>query len=117
MLGVLCLILSSCAAVVIGAAVGTVAYLEGDLTTHLNSDIYNVVGATNAAADDLRLTPHSRIGDAYKAKMIAYRTDGTKVIVKLTPAGTNVTKVMIRVGTWGEEDYSRRVLRAIESYL
>ena len=106
--------LSSCAVLVIGAAVGTAVYLEGDLESQLGTDIYGAVNATNLAAADLNLTPVSRTGDANEALLIATDPEGRKVSVKLKPSGARVTQVSIRVGSGGNEGASRRILSAIE---
>lgn len=106
--------LSGCAVLVIGAAVGTAVYLEGDLESQLSTDIYGAVNATNLAAADLNLTPVSRTGDANEALLIATDPEGRKVSVKLKPSGARVTQVSIRVGSGGNEGASRRILSAIE---
>ena len=105
---------SGCAVLVIGAAVGTAVYLEGDLESHLNTDIYGAVNATNLASQDLQLVPVSRTGDANEALLIATDAEGRKVSVKLKPAGNRVTQINIRVGAGGNEGASRRVLAQIE---
>lgn len=106
--------LNSCAVLLIGAAVGTAVYLEGDLESNLSTDIYGAVEATRRASDDLRLTAVSRTGDANEALLIATDPEGRKVSIKLTPSGTNVTEVKIRVGSGGNEGASRRILSQIE---
>jgi hypothetical protein len=105
---------TSCAVLVIGAAVGTAVYLEGDLESQLATDIYGAVNATNEASQDLQLTPVSRTGDANEALLIATDTEGRKVSVKLRPSGAKVTKINIRVGSGGNEGASRRILSQIE---
>lgn len=106
--------LPGCAVLVIGAAVGTAVYLEGDLESHLGTDIYGAVNATNLASQDLGLVPVSRTGDANEALLIATDSEGRKVSVKLKPAGARVTQIKIRVGSGGNEGASRRILAQIE---
>ena len=107
---------SSCAVLVIGAAVGTAAYLEGELESHLTTDIFGAVEATNQAAIDLGIKPVSRTGDASQATMIATDWEGRKVTIKLEPAelNTKITEIKIRVGVGGNEGASRRILKQIE---
>ncbi len=113
------LTLSNCAVLLIGAAVGTAVYLEGELESHLPADITTCVDATNLAAQQLGLRPVSRTGDASEALMIALDQEERKVRIRLTPddLNTKVTQVKIRVGAGGNEGASRRILSAIESNL
>ncbi len=108
---------TGCAVVAVGAIVGAVAYLEGELKAELRGNIHEAVDATKAAARDLDLKPYSQTGDASRATMMATRPDGQRVIVRLEPRGPHLTVVRIRVGQFGERDYSYRVLRQIERYL
>ncbi|MCB1230439.1 MAG: DUF3568 family protein [Verrucomicrobiae bacterium] len=107
---------SGCAVLLIGAAVGTAVYLEGELESHLSTDIHGAIDATNVAAQQLGLRPVSRTGDASEALMIATDSEERKIRIKLTPDEMNnrITKVKIRVGVGGDEDASRRILAAIE---
>lgn len=109
---------SNCAVLLIGAAVGTAVYLEGELESSLATDIHGAVAATNKAAQDLGLRPVSRTGDETGALMIAMDQEERKVRVELTPEelNTRVTNVSIRVGV-GNEEASRRILAAIERNL
>lgn len=107
--------LAGCAALVVGAAVGTAAvFLEGDLEGYLATDIHGAVDATLAAADDLKLTAVSKTGDVYRATMVAQNPAGQKVTIKLHSESPAVTEVKIRIGVTGNEAESRRVLNAIE---
>lgn len=108
---------SGCAVVAVGAIVGAIAYLDGELKAEVNGDIRKVVGATKAAARDLRLKPYSQTGDENGATMMATRSDGERVVVRLIPQRHGTTLVRIRAGGFGDEDYSLRVLRQIERYL
>lgn len=105
---------TGCAVLLIGAAVGTAVYLEGDLESQLNTDIYGAVNATNQATEDLNLAPVSRTGDANEALLIATDSEGRKVTIKLRPSGQRVTEIKIRVGTGGNEGASRRILNQIQ---
>lgn len=113
------LTLSNCAVLLIGAAVGTAVYLEGELESHLPADITACVDATNLAAQQLGLRPISRTGDTSEALMIAMDQEERKVRIKLTPddLNTKVTQIEIRVGAGGNEAASRRILSSIESNL
>jgi hypothetical protein len=105
---------TGCAVLLIGAAVGTAVYLEGDLESQLNTDIYGAVNATNQASEDLNLVPVSRTGDANEAMLIATDPEGRKVTIKLRPSGQRVTEIKIRVGSGGNEGASRRILNQIQ---
>lgn len=107
---------TGCAVLLVGAAVGTAVYLEGDLESHLATDIYGAVDATNLATRDLQMRPVSRTGDATQATMVATDWEGRKVTIKLSPdrANPRITKISIRVGVGGNEGASRRILDQIQ---
>ena len=96
---------SGCAVVAVGAIVGAVAYLEGELKAEVNGGIHEVVAATKSAARDLRLKPYSQTGDENGATMMATRADGERVVIRLVPRHYGTTLVRIRAGSIGDERY------------
>lgn len=116
-LGLASSFLNGCAVVAVGAIVGAVAYVEGELVAHVTADIYKTVDATLEAATALDLRPIRQSGDETKAIMIAEDSGGNKVTIKLRPAGPEVTEVRIRYGNIGDKRESSRVLNAIERAL
>jgi len=110
-------LLSSCAVVAVGAVVGTVAYIEGELVSYVSADMFQTVDATLEAVEDLQLTPVRQSGDRYKATMVTLNPEGEKVTIKLTPESSDITKVRIRYGNIGDKDASAKVLNAIERNL
>lgn len=111
--------LSNCAVVLIGAAVGTAVYLDGELKSHLNSDIKSAVDAVSKTGEQMALRTVSRTGDLNGALYIATDKLGRKIRIKLTPDPLNakVVEIRIRVGTPGDEEDSRRILTAVEKNL
>jgi len=72
--------------------------------------------AEGVARDQLVL--HADHGSPMKgATMLATRPDGERVMIRLEPKGPNATLIRIRVGNFGDEPYSYRVLRTIERHL
>ncbi len=108
---------SGCAVVALGAIVGTVAFAEGELSAPVAAGIYETVDATKEAARRLQLEPTAQVGDASMARMTAVDAYGNRVVIKLIPETTEVTRVNIRVNAFGDEAYSRRVLGEIQRSL
>lgn len=109
--------LSGCAVLAVGAVVGTIAYVEGELVAYVNADMFETVSATNLAASDLGLRALSRTGDEVRATMVAEDSYGNKITIRLLPETPLVTKVKIRVGNIGDQGYSQRIFKEIERHV
>lgn len=110
---------SACAVVLIGAAVGTAMYIDGELKSHLDADMKSAITAVNRTGEQMALRTVSRTGDLNGALYIATDKLGRKIKIKLTPDPLNarVVEIRIRVGSPGNEEDSRRVLMAVEKNL
>lgn len=106
---------TGCAAILLGAGVaagaGTVAYVKGDLESDENVDIEVARGA---AASALEAEGYTVVRDT-RAKGTSYTIKGERpgddsVVVTLESRRDTVTHVKIRVGTFGDEARSNRLL-------
>lgn len=111
---------SGCILLVVGAgAAGTVAYTQGDLEAEENQNIDQVYAATRKAADDLKLHVITGEGgkDALSAKLVARDAADKEITIKLKTVAQDVTKVSIRVGTFGSQTKQRLIYNKIQDNL
>jgi hypothetical protein len=120
-LGATLLLGSGCFLVAVGAAgavgAGTVAYIRGELDSALSNDLRTVDTATQRAVGQLQFAFVSDRADAFTSEIIARTANDVKVEINLTKEADNLTKVQIRVGTFGDEPMSRAILDRIKSNL
>ena len=122
LLTVLCVIaptlVCGCMLVAVGAgAVGTVAYVKGDLEAVEAKDLDTVYAAALKAADELGLKVTKESKDAMSAEIIARDAEDKKVTIKLKKTADNTTKLSIRIGVFGNERKSRLIYQAIQDNL
>lgn len=112
------LLVCGCMVVAVGAgAVGTVAYVKGDLEAVEAKDLDTVYAATLKAADELGLKVTKESKDAMSAAIIARDAEDKKVTIKLKKTADNTTKLSIRIGIFGNERKSRLIYQAIQDNL
>jgi hypothetical protein len=104
---VLVLLSGGCAAALVGAGAGTVAYIRGDLEAVVESNIDATYQASVKALGQLEITPTSKAKDALTAKIVGRDADDKKVTIKLARTADNLTKLSIRIGLIGDETKSR----------
>ncbi len=100
-----------------GAGAGTVAYVRGELSDNVD---YGIEAATRAAAkavEQLHLVKVSERTDALLGVIVARTGDDKKVEIRLERVGDSVTRIRIRVGTFGEQPLSQALLDKIHSDL
>ena len=113
-----CAAIQGCMLAAVGAgAAGTVAYIRGDLETVESADIEAVYKAVLKAMDELELAIVQKSKDAMSAKVTARDAQDKKVTVKLAATAEGMTKVSIRVGTFGSETKSRLIYDQIKKEL
>ncbi len=112
---------SGCFLVAVGAAgaagAGAVAYVRGELDATLSGGLDNVARASDVALDQLRFARISEGNSAVDAEVIARTGQDKKIIVRLNRTADNLTRVRIRVGTFGDEPTSRLLLDKIKANL
>lgn len=106
-----------CVALAVGAAagVGTVAYVKGELKSTEEIPLDRAWNATVATIEELEFTTRTMRKDALQGRLVARRADGSDVTIRLDADGSNLTKIGIRVGTFGDEALSRTMLEKIKT--
>jgi isopentenyl phosphate kinase len=111
---------SGCLVVAAGAgAAGTVAYLRGDMEVEESYDVRTVYVATRKAMDDLNLhVIEGETGqDALVATVVARDATDKRIAIKLKSVTDKVTKISIRIGTFGDEAKSQMIYNRIRENL
>ncbi len=110
--------MTGCLAIAIGgAAVGTVAYVNGALTESVQATPDKVVTATEKAFASLKLTLISKNASGLEGKVVGRTSDDKSVTVNIKTKGEKVSEVTIRIGTFGDETKSRVLMDAIAKNL
>jgi Protein of unknown function (DUF3568) len=116
------LVLGAGAAAAGGAAAGY-AYMNGKLYRDYPTDFTNAQTAVKVAMAEAQLPLLSQELGAGKAELTTRTTDGTSVKIFITtgasplPADGPVTRIGVRVGAFGEEGVSTRILDQIGKHL
>ncbi|MCR6654801.1 MAG: DUF3568 domain-containing protein [Opitutus sp.] len=105
---------SGCVAVVAaGAGAGAVAYVRGQLETTQTRDFERTVRGTQRAIEQLGFAKVSEKKDALLATFVARNAADKKIEIRLENLGQDLTKIRIRIGIFGDEELSRRILDKI----
>ncbi len=116
----LVLVFSSGCAVVVGGLVGgsTAAYLKGVLKTKEPASFDKVWFAVVEAVEQQEFEVTKKESKAGKALIEAKLPDQDKTVyITVKYHKPEITNLTIRVGIWGNEDESRRVLKLIHEKL
>lgn len=108
---------SGCIAVAAGAGAGAVAYIRGDLSATLDSSFDRVYKASQHAVQQLEFARVSDNKDALLGKIVVRNAADKKIEIKVERVGDNLSKVSIRVGTFGDETLSMAILDKIKANL
>lgn len=109
--------LSGCILLVAGAAAGGVVYIKGVAEKTYPHSVENVYNATLAGLKDANIGIYSKGYDATSGSIEAVLADGKKVKITLKAEGDSVTKIGIRIGTWGDKDRSMYIFEKIDKRL
>jgi len=119
--GAVGLVFTGCAAALlaggVAAGAGTVLYVKGDLQTTIERPYDDVWDASLEGIRALGLRPSRRDKGAEKGVIKTRRLDGKSVTILVYPQTRRTTKLSIRVGTFGDEESSLEILKAIEAKL
>jgi hypothetical protein len=118
--GVVCaMALPGCLAAAAGAAagVGAYAYAHGELWATVYGSLDDAYQASTIALEELGLRVVQEAHDTFGAHIVATETQGGDVSVDLVPEAERVTRIGVRVGTFGDQRKSRTVLRKIQDNL
>ncbi|MFP4541510.1 MAG: DUF3568 family protein [Opitutales bacterium] len=118
-MALLCLAaLPGCVALIAGgSAVGGTLYATGDLKSTIDETPRRTRDAIVEAADTLELVRISGESDALTGRYVFRTGDDRRITIRYQSIGERLTEVSIRVGTFGDEDLSLQILRAIRSEL
>jgi hypothetical protein len=107
-----------CAALVVGGAAGAgaVAYVRGELKSMEDASLNRVWVAARQAMTNLEFSLTSEEKDAFNGILIAQGAGDKKITVTLARKSDLVTEVRIRVGTFGDEAMSRKILETIRKH-
>jgi len=110
---------AGCVAFVAGAAGGGTGavYVLGDLEKDIARPVPVVQRASVSALQELGLPIQSQTGDQLSARIESEFADGKSVRIDIESEQQNRSKLSIRVGVFGNERRSRRILEAIERHL
>jgi hypothetical protein len=98
-----------------GAAAGTVAYVKGDLTAHVDADVEQTTKAARAVLIDMGSNvPEFTFGPA-EGKVYGRTPEDKKVNIDVKYQTERTSKLTIRVETFGNEAVSRQILDAIKA--
>ncbi len=110
---------SGCVAVVAAGAAGatTVAWVEGKLVVTLDSPYETVLRGADQAIAQLQFLKLSDSRDALTATLEARTAEDKKVIIDVKREGDHLTKVQIRVGSFGDKAVSQAIYDKIRANL
>ncbi|MBI5381200.1 MAG: DUF3568 family protein [Opitutae bacterium] len=108
---------SGCLVLAAGAGAGTVAFIRGELESTLSAKYDPAVRASERALDQLKFARISTKTDALVTVLVARTADDKRIEIKVSTVGEGVTKVQIRVGIFGDEALSLRILERIKAAL
>ncbi len=101
----------------VAAGAGTVAYIKDELKATEAYSVNDVWIATERAVDEMQLIVTEKEHYATAGRLDAYTADNKKVRIHLKRQGDNITEITIRIGTFGDEEFSRFILSKIQRNL
>lgn len=112
---------SGCWLFVVGAVAGatavTVAYVDGTLTADYATNYDHVVAATRLAITQLQFATPEEQADALSATFNTDNARGNHIKIVVTRINDNSTRVVIRVGAFGDEMISMAINDKIKADL
>jgi hypothetical protein len=99
------------------AAYGAHSYANGVYDGVAGATLDRTWRATLATLESMGLSITSKIKDGATARIVAQSADRTQIEVELARRSGDFTRVSIRVGIFGDEAESRRILGNIKSRL
>ena len=103
-----------CVAAAVGVgAVGTVAYIRGDLEAVEPASFDEVYVVARAVLEELKLNVIKDSKDAISAVIVALDAEDKKITIKLSGTTQRTTEFSIRVGLFGDEPKSRMIYQMI----
>jgi hypothetical protein len=100
-----------------GAAAGGVAYYMGELKSNERATPPEVVAAAKTALENMYIVIVSSNSDELTGEVIGRTSADDRIRVAVEYKSNGLSEVAIRVGTFGDEEMSRRILNDIEKAL
>src|SRR4051812_26328721 len=100
-----------------GAAGGTVAYMKGDVEAVVEGNVQQTFDATKAAMDELKMPLLATWASAMEGHVEARIGTDNKATVNINGQSEKISKVSIRVGTFGDQGLSQAILEKIKANL
>lgn len=122
LIGAMGVFTAGCGAIILAGAAGAagaggVLYAKGDLEATFDQPLAKVVDASRDAIDDMSLHLIDEKDLINEWQFICRREDDKKVTVKAISLTADTTKLSIRVGVFGDEDFSRLLYGKIRDRL
>jgi hypothetical protein len=107
------------AALVAGGAAtaGAIVWVKGKLEQELSVPLPTVYSATLAALKQFELPIQEKKKDQLVARVKSQLADGKRVWIDIRSLAESSTKITIRIGMFGDQSKSRRLLEAIRRNL
>lgn len=105
---------SACAFLAGGAAgVGAIAFISGELKSTEEVSLDTAWKATIKAIDEMGFSVKNREKDAFSAELIGFIASGKQLTINLKKESERFVQIRIRVGIFGNEFLSQRILENI----
>jgi hypothetical protein len=97
------MLISGCAALVVGAGAGTGAYtyVNGELVRSYPATYTRTMEVCTQVLNDLNMPIREQTSDGVRTTILTERKDGTPMTLKITIVGLDVTEVSVRTGVVG----------------
>ena len=119
LIGGTCLIISGCTAIVVCGAVGasSCVYLSGELESTEKASFNQAWNATQTMLKTSGYTVTSIEKDLFYTKFEAKDPGDRKITIKLITQSVDRIKIKVRVGTFGDESLSRKIIEDIRNQI
>ncbi|MFC1831588.1 DUF3568 family protein [Thermodesulfobacteriota bacterium] len=108
--------LAGCGVLILGgAAAGTVGYVSGDLNATIEGGFEKVVEASDAAIRENSIREITRDASQHQVAYELRTPQDDKILLTISRASKDLTNVTIRVGVFGDEPLSHRILEEIKT--
>jgi hypothetical protein len=105
---------NACAFLAGGAAgIGAIAFIGGELKSTEEVSLDTAWNATIKAIDEMEFTVESKNKDAFSAELIGVIASGKQLTINLKKESDRFVEIRIRVGFFGNEFLSQRILEKI----
>ena len=96
---------------------GTYAFVKGDLETMERESVEELYNAALAALEELQIPVITKSQDATVAQIEGRNAEDKKVAIKIEVAENELTKMSIRIGTFGDQEQSQMIYDTIKAKL